>query len=594
MRVSVTITLTLALLFATTGPARAGSVGRPSLHAERPPTQAGMPGTTSSMSITRYFPAGLNHVEFDYFVDSEQNDKLEVYAIGYSTNPIWTASGLNMGGHASAPFSLGGPTLITVKFQYTKNNDAIHGGSDVAWVDRIRFVGTQGGVFYGSSFEQETPNTTPGGWQGGGFDGGWVMRPPAVARSAMRPPGQEHGQKSHMEASFSFPLTSGGVDFDYYVDSEEQHDFLDFYIAGVKADLDPESSGVQGISGPNRRGHVSVAVPTPGQHVLRFEYSKDETGSEGLDMARIDRVRVRLAPAVLEYFHEFSDRIGVSGGIRHKQGGPIEWSGDWVAVRASPHRTYLPLQQAGQKWDPNWATFSVPQVDGLVTSEYRNPVTINLLDYSGAITPDRDGRLFLVADGSALYIGLRVPARSAAAGDEHGRLRLFLDDRHLATMHGSGGCGQGSDLPAPGDRMVDLVYTFSQPLSLVPGQQRGTCEAANPWVPTDTGEPPWNIDVAMSEPAADPGFVHMEIKIQLPPSAPVDHVLGLALIRENIGQTPALERYPYVVDDTGPLADEVSSWESLLFEYHKGHPHLSERAGDLGAFPQPDRPYVHW
>ena len=71
-------------------------------------------------------------------------------------------------------------------------------------------------------------------------------------------------------------------------------------------------------------------------------------------------------------------------------------------------------------------------------------------------------------------------------------------------------------------------------------------------------------------------------------------ILGLGLRRRNIGQARAAERLPYVDDGQGPRRDDVLSWETLRLEYTPGRHERSESPWDLGAYPRPSQPLLHW
>ncbi|MHB0961459.1 MAG: RHS repeat-associated core domain-containing protein [Pirellulaceae bacterium] len=92
-------------------------------------------------------------------------------------------------------------------------------------------------------------------------------------------------QTTALEVTLTVP--EGDISFDRYVSSEEGFDFLRFFIDGVEQ---------QAWSGEVPTSRVSFAVPA-GTHTFRWEYSKDESFSEGEDTAWIDDITFSGGPA---------------------------------------------------------------------------------------------------------------------------------------------------------------------------------------------------------------------------------------------------------------------------------------------------------
>lgn len=93
---------------------------------------------------------------------------------------------------------------------------------------------------------------------------------------------------SHSSSTTSFAQrtvalpAAGQVEFEYFVDSELNHDFFRVLV---------DSTQAFEASGRNRAGRVTLPL-TAGSHTLRFSYTKDAQGDVGQDVAFIDRLRV--------------------------------------------------------------------------------------------------------------------------------------------------------------------------------------------------------------------------------------------------------------------------------------------------------------
>ncbi len=75
----------------------------------------------------------------------------------------------------------------------------------------------------------------------------------------------------------------GRLSFFWKVSSEQDYDFLKFYLDGSAA------PAVPGISGETDWQPVTVSIPA-GTHTVRWEYSKDDYVSEGQDCGWVDKV----------------------------------------------------------------------------------------------------------------------------------------------------------------------------------------------------------------------------------------------------------------------------------------------------------------
>jgi hypothetical protein len=627
--------------------------------AERPTSQIGKPNTKSFLKRTFIWPASPNNaVEFDYFVDSEfGHDFLRVFV---NDVIVFSSSGLNKSGtrRVSIP-PTGGP--ITLKFEYAKNG-SLDRGFDTAWVDNIKFLGFDATLEVQRFNRQDFPPLWLTGGSGTGWAPvGWELSSPYSERSAGRPVEQSFleerfapqtgngcddgsdcpsastcfsvlgtcsrvATRSWMERTYFWaPLVctpscewTAAVAFDYFVDTEQGHDFLNMYIDGSLVNL----AGTQpprGISGRNRRGHKAVRIPTPGKHTIRFEYAKDDAGDEGLDQVRVDRITfVSSSGDRIEERHEFDGRNlqkkPIKVGKCIDESWPpntgsntrcVEWitggeGGGWTIFNASPSKSYVPLQTSGISLRPGFAKYREPLTDGILQAEYLNPTIMRLLAYGGANQPPATLMMTASLETSALNLGLRTAAATPQqVGNESGTLTLYLDVNHLETLrHSPTICSGRPHLPDRDDRRVRITYSIAGDMVTVSVVQfRGTCEpGANAWTPL-ASESPWGVQAALSEPASDKGQLHLEVKITLPQSvfASTKPMIGLALKRLNtFAGISQVERLPLVDNREGFVEDDVYTWESIQLYDERGAFSRTENPNDRCCFPQPSRPNVNW
>jgi len=126
---------------------------------------------------------------------------------------------------------------------------------------------------------------------GGQFPVGWTTPPGADAGWIVASDFANQGTFSLKSATITHEqwavtqvagvFAAGTVSFAYRVSSEPGFDSLEFYIDGV----------AQGLEASGEVGWNTVSYPVAaGAHVLRWEYSKDSSDSEGADAAWIDTV----------------------------------------------------------------------------------------------------------------------------------------------------------------------------------------------------------------------------------------------------------------------------------------------------------------
>lgn len=155
---------------------------------------------------------------------------------------------------------------------------------------------------------------------------------PLAWRRLERPASQKGQAASSSYVERSVTLSAPGlVELDFFVDSEEEHDFFEVRVDG---------SVKFSASGRDRGGTAKVAL-TSGTHLLRFAYVKDAQGSAGQDTAWLGRVRVFQGNEVLEN-HVFNESsLGPAAGFT--AGG----SGGGFQVSPTPRRHTLRRPVAG-------------------------------------------------------------------------------------------------------------------------------------------------------------------------------------------------------------------------------------------------------
>ena len=567
---------------------------------ERPAAMAGQNGTESFVQRTLFLPTGDNFIEFDYLVDSEPgHDFLRVF-VNDMNAPAWTASGLDRGGRKRLPLPENG--LVKVRFAYAKDGGGSQ-GTDTAWVDDVAVYSSgANGLLERHRFDDRELRV-PRGWLGGGFAGGWTVSHPPSRRSTARPVGQAglDDSTSFMEHDFNWsPLACppscgpwrGALEFDYFVDSQADHDFLSVYVwpAGTPLPAAP----VWEVSERNHAGHVRLPV-TAGAKRVRFAYRKDGAASEGLDTARVDRIAFRDGSGSAGELHDFSGR-DVSGTPIRVAGGPAEWTsggaaGGWTVVRRMPNTTYVPAQRAQASREPGWLPFAEPTIDGAIgSSELKNPTLFRTVDYGNGGRHWADVALEHSADTGALFLLLRVERSGAVADAESGTVALFVDADRESTLRGLGCPGDPSS-PGAEDRRFSFRYEIAAGESAATlssaEQNAGDCDGG--FVPL-ADDAKWAWQAAASAPAGDAGFVHLEIELVLPAAVASEGRVGLGLLHEGDSPSGSRLRLPFVDDGAGPLPGDVGSWETLDLRQAEGVPELSEGPTAGCCYPEPSRP----
>jgi len=107
---------------------------------------------------------------------------------------------------------------------------------------------------------------------------------------AVRPGDISDGETSVIEKEITLDV-EGELNFWWKVSSEENKDFFRFYI---------DESLVDGISG-DVDWQIMTETLSSGDHTLKWEYSKDASGSAGLDTAWLDEVKVTAAATTVAH-----------------------------------------------------------------------------------------------------------------------------------------------------------------------------------------------------------------------------------------------------------------------------------------------------
>jgi len=131
--------------------------------------------------------------------------------------------------------------------------------------------------------------------QGAGrnFDLGWRMRG-GFADSGTR---QAGNSKSVLQYTFTAARPQADVLFNYISDGEEDYDFLEFEActltpAGTETCYETFKHDGSRVEGGHEWRTVSYKLPSSGQWVLKWSYSKDWTQSSGNDEARLLEIAI--------------------------------------------------------------------------------------------------------------------------------------------------------------------------------------------------------------------------------------------------------------------------------------------------------------
>jgi hypothetical protein len=431
-----------------------------------------------------------------------------------------------------------------IGFSYEKNASG-SGGADTAWVDDVKVKA--GGSWLASLSFDDRQLSVPAEWERGGTGGGFQITAHDAHRSLRRPAAgaftgyREGGVRSASQRTLTWPSGAGRntLSVVYFVDSELDHDYFRVWIDGVEAFA---------VSGPQRSDTVELDVGASGPHTVRFEYAKDESVDEGLDDARVLHFEARHNEQAFLADDFAGHAVGSSLAGWTTPPGAVA---GFLIGAGFEARLYTILSDGA------------PTVDALVESTYRTSTKATVMQ--PGITTEPNGRVdFLVSTaGPALFVLLRLPARTPGIGGEQGRVTLYVDADHLQTQRGLDCAGSGA-LPGSEDRRIVLDYSWSGgAASVTSAQEIGACDASEPWE-TGPASGDWTVSLAADETASDPGFVHLELRVPLPIAGLLEQgMFGFGLraqVKPDVMQTfPAFDANPLREDDT-------SSWASLRVE----------------------------
>jgi len=527
---------------------------------QRPASQAGVPNSSSYIERSIPWPAGsFNSLEFDYNVESEPGwDFLRAKVDGTVVGE-WSGA---KAGHLHVAVS---PGTHVVRFEYTKDG-SVDRALDSAWIDNIVATNSAIGIFEQHKFDERNEGLT--GWASGGTNGPWTVAEPPVKRILRRPSSQAFtgyqasSSVSSIQRQIYFPgVITNSLLFSYLVDSEPNYDFFRLYIDGV------QQYSVSGYETSVKRIDVS-----PGWHTVRFSYIKDTSVDTGRDTAFVDNVQVFSDSATYELHLFDGTPLGAA---------PYGWTTNgtdlpWVTTDPEPPKAQVEI---GVPTTP-------PTIDGLISlSEWADRTEIAFPDQVSQTS--KRGTVFFRGDAAsqAIYIGLRVARATAAAGGEQGRVTLLLDSERALTLR-TKGCGPNNVSPGESDRRVVIEYTDSTITSVT--QYAGSCQTFT-WTALAAGAPSaWPLVVAASEPASDPDFFHIELKVtaretSASTSVPFDEArLGIGVLHQNLVGNLTAAVLP--ANDNATFNEyDVASWTTLQI----GNPNWSDRPleGRVDGYP---------
>jgi hypothetical protein len=215
--------------------------------------------------------SGVGTVKFYWKVSSEEGyDYLQFTIDGFMQDRIsgevdWEEN----------TYTISTPGLHTLKWRYVKDGSADF-GSDCGWVDKVEWVtGPQPQPPSDLSEGLDTPlNFITGG------SANWFVQTTTYyyGGDAAQSGDISHNQYSWMQATVS---GAGTVKFYWKVSSENNSDFLEFYIDGWLRDR---------ISGEVDWEEKTYTISTPGLHTFEWRYVKDARTDSGNDSGWVDKV----------------------------------------------------------------------------------------------------------------------------------------------------------------------------------------------------------------------------------------------------------------------------------------------------------------
>ena len=213
--------------------------------------------------------SGTGTVTFYWKVSSEENyDFLEFYIDGSLEDQI--SGSVNWQQKTYTITTSGSHTL---ECRYVKDKDT-DSGSDCGWVDKLEWVPIPPPPPVLSEALDTVLSFTTGG------SANWFGQTTTsyYGEDAAQSGDISHNQESWMQTTVS---GTGTVTFYWKVSSEENYDFLEFYIDGSLEDQ---------ISGSVNWQQKTYTISTLGLHVLEWRYVKDKGTDSGSDCGWVDKL----------------------------------------------------------------------------------------------------------------------------------------------------------------------------------------------------------------------------------------------------------------------------------------------------------------
>jgi hypothetical protein len=203
---------------------------------------------------------------------------------------------------------------------------------------------------------------------------------------------------------------------------------------------------------------------------------------------------------------------------------------------------------------------AAPVADGVIgADEYIDGRAIPMSDFGAG---GADGTLRLLLAGETLHIAARV--HDAGRPDPSGVVEVYFDAKRPDTLGGL----PDTWMPLSDDRRITVRYDLAPRGSTSVIERKGQAGA---WVGFDPWTFPamWPHTWGITRPTSDPGFIHVELAVQLrpvvaPQSEPVaSGMVGLGVHHES-STDGSLEHFP---GDVQFPPDESSTWtwETLVF-----------------------------
>jgi len=212
--------------------------------------------------------SGEGTVTFYWKVSSEEDfDFLEFYIDGEQQDQI---SGSVDWQEMMYTLTTSGSHTLECRYVKDKGTDS---GSDCGWVDKLEWVPTLPPDPLSEALDTDLSFTT-----GGNADWFSQTTTSQYGADAAQSGDISHNQESWMQTTVN---GTGTVAFYWKVSSEEDFDFLEFYIDG---------SLQEDVSGLEDWEQETYTISTLGSHTLEWRYVKDKGTDSGSDCGWVDKV----------------------------------------------------------------------------------------------------------------------------------------------------------------------------------------------------------------------------------------------------------------------------------------------------------------